>query len=231
MLREIFSTVFEAVLAVPGVRFVLGLVDSRIRPFWAAMLLAGTFYLISRAANYVSLQRARRVVLAEDLAGDTPESESAETTVVLRPSDPPIAAHPPRVMSPALLGALIAGISGVMLVAIIALKLSAPKEEVAAGILAPDVIQREQADTSFAFSAAGWRNDGGTCIATMRVTALGRPPRRLSLFVMNAAGAVIGRDEIDKPVLAVGAMVDFRFRRVDCDDVEEWQVQGAFPTP
>ncbi len=87
------------------------------------------------------------------------------------------------------------------------------------------------ADTAFRFEDAGWRNDKGTCIATIRVTAMGKSPRRLTLFVTDSSGAAIGRDVKEAPVVAPGALVEFHFPKLDCRRVDEWQVQGEFAKP
>ena len=62
MFDQIISSVTEVLLAIPGVREVMGLVDSRLQPLMALLLLAGIVYLVSRAAHYVSLRHARETV-------------------------------------------------------------------------------------------------------------------------------------------------------------------------
>jgi hypothetical protein len=84
------------------------------------------------------------------------------------------------------------------------------------------------ADTAFRFEDAGSRAEKGACIETIRVTAISRTPRRLSLFIMDAAGAVIGHDVLESPAVTAGTMLDFRFPGIDCARVDEWQVQGEF---
>jgi hypothetical protein len=96
------------------------------------------------------------------------------------------------------------------------------------GTAAPQTPTTTTADTAFRFEDAGWRNDKGTCIATIRVTAMGKSPRRLTLFVTDSSGAALGRDVKEAPVVAPGALVEFHFANLDCRRVDEWQVQGEF---
>ena len=230
MLREIISRVLEALVAIPGVRFVLGLVDSRLRPLWAAVLIAGLLYLLSRTANYLSLQRARQIALSEDLARKPAVALGRKAEEAVVPEAPAVVTTDvPKPASTRLVTAAIA--ASIVILLLLSAALRGRSRTPVTTISALDSLAVPAVDTSFTFDDAGWRRDGDACIATMRITALGRHPRRLSLFVMNAAGQVIGRDAIQSPALAVGAMVDFRLRKIDCDDIHEWQVQGEFPTP
>jgi hypothetical protein len=53
---RVLNQIIDHLLAIPGLRFIFGLVNASLRPFLAVLLLAGTLYLLSRAAHYVSLR-------------------------------------------------------------------------------------------------------------------------------------------------------------------------------
>jgi hypothetical protein len=228
----------EALLAIPGVREAMSLVDARLQPLVALLLLAAIVYLLSRAAHYVSLRHAREKVReAQRLEFatphlyhtiDEPEPEAAppdiDALLAAPPSAPPsggIRLRPTH---------LIVSAVTVMFMAAMAMMVrpKAPETAPLESFGPPDDSAVAAADTAFRFEDAGSRAEKGACIETIRVTAISRTPRRLSLFIMDAAGAVIGHDVLESPAVTAGTMLDFRFPGIDCARVDEWQVQGEF---
>ena len=66
---HVLSAIINTLLAIPPIRFVMGLVESRWRPLWAALWLAVIAYLLSRSMNYWALRRARLRLLTETADG------------------------------------------------------------------------------------------------------------------------------------------------------------------
>ena len=233
VLTDIFSRVIDALLAIPGIRFIVGLVDNRLRPVWGLLLIAGTVYFLSRASHYLSLRRARETLRMDAMNTPPPSSGKSERVIATPPTEVAqesgeAAAHPARLVEriPARHARLLLIVSvGVAVVA-----LSAAVALIRSGAAKPPVVassQPAQSDTAFRFEDAGWRMQGNDCIATLRVTAMGRLPRHLALFV-SGKGGVIGRADVNEPAMARGALVDFHIPKVNCDRIETWEVQGEF---
>jgi hypothetical protein len=242
MFDQIIASVTEALLAIPGVREVMGLVDSRLQPLMGVCLLAGMAYLLSRAAHYLSLRHAReKLRQAQELEiansrTDRTIIEPAAAATALVPPDENVAAPAPVITAPRTWVTLrrpvllLGGGAAVIVVAVLAaLTRPAPTDATPLESFGPgEASAVAAADTAFRFEDAGSRAEKGACIETIRVTAISRTPKRLSLFIMDAAGAVIGRDVLESPAVAIGTMLDFRFPGIDCARVDEWQVQGEF---
>lgn len=238
MFDKIISSVMEALLAIPGVREIMGLVDSRLQPLMALLLLAGIAYLLSRAAQYVSLRHARervreaqRLEISNHRSDRTivePPAEAAPTS--MEELHTPVPSAPPSGGFRLRPTHLIVSVVTVMLMAAMAMMVRPKPQETGPldSFDLTDEVAVAAADTAFRFEDAGSRAEKGACIETIRVTAISRRPRRLSLFIMDAAGAVIGHDVLESPAVTAGTMLDFRFPGIDCARVDEWQVQGEF---
>lgn len=83
------------------------------------------------------------------------------------------------------------------------------------------------AEPPFAFAARSWRLVGGACVATLEVTAGSAAPRTLTMYVMDASGGILAKDQLRVASLTPKAFHEFRFPGVDCGAITEWQVQGV----
>ena len=231
MLSEFLGRVLDALMAIPGIRFIVGLVDARFQPIWALLLLAGTVYLLARASAYVSLWRAREVVRMDSVNASPPPRDRGNAPIPASTGAPQTESPPPSAggkTMPERYARLLLFVSlGVAVVAFGAAGLLMRSTRASASN-AGTTPAPAATDTAFRFEDAGWRMQGQDCIATLRVTALGRIPRHLSLFVSGSNGSVIGRADVDSPTLAKGALLDFRIPKVNCDNVQNWEVQGQF---
>jgi hypothetical protein len=203
--NEFFHTIVEALLRIPGVRFVLGLVGVEWRPLWALFCLAVIFYILNRALHYNELRRARRHLAAEllkgemarrqrDVAAGMPNEPLADPDIASPPrwrsaTPPPpvrgsatVADQPPR-------GLVIAAV--VMAIAACLALMAALRTRAVASASARDVQPGFAADSTFQFRARGWHAEQRTCVGTMEVLANSAPPRRLTLHVLDSTGAVI----------------------------------------
>ena len=79
----------------------------------------------------------------------------------------------------------------------------------------------------FAFAARSWRSVGGACVATLEVTAGSAEPRSLTMYVIDASGGILAKDQVRVASLTPKAFHEFRFPGVDCGAITEWQVQGV----
>jgi hypothetical protein len=63
LLNDIIAPISDTLLAIPGVRFIVGLVDGALRPLWVVALLSAAFYLMTRAGQSLSRGLASRLVV------------------------------------------------------------------------------------------------------------------------------------------------------------------------
>ena len=63
LLNDIIAPISDTLLAIPGVRFIVGLVDGALRPLWVVALLSAAFYLMTRAGQSLSRGLASRFVV------------------------------------------------------------------------------------------------------------------------------------------------------------------------
>ena len=101
MFHDVVQAVVSALLAIPPVRFVMGLVDSRWRPLWAALWLAVIGYVVARTLNQLAARRLRLQLMRESLADplggrarDATASAVADATATSAMSSAPTAAAP-----------------------------------------------------------------------------------------------------------------------------------------
>lgn len=235
----------NTLLAIPPIRFVMGLVDARWRPAWAVLWLAVIGYIISRTMTQLALRRARLRLLAR--VGDPYDGKPRELirdrgdiTMSLaqeppnREPPPPEAAptgpaSPSGVVSipvPVLFGALAIGLLAVVGVAVVTR--SAPNAAPPAAVpVAADSVVRPEGPIDVRFRSGSMNGDD--CIGTFEVTQGAGTPARLVAFVMDTSGAVMARDSAQVTAAVAGLFVDFRFRHVDCDEIDDWQLQATTP--
>ena len=262
VIPDLLGALYDALLDIPGMRFLMGLASPNWRPLWAITWLVAIVYVVVRTLE--SLQRRglyRRLArppaaasppvtawppstrptvappLAERPGATTPAEGLAASEVGPYTPDPepgPTMAElvqrtwpkPPSRAARAALGAAALGAA----LALLSLFRGGDAEAGAAdGALAVDTSFAPDMSTDappFTFAARGWRQAGGACVATLEVTGAAQPAGPLTMFVMDAAGTVLGTAALRVPVLVTGAFHEFRFPGVDCDAVTQWQVQG-----
>ena len=255
MFDRLVAAVIDALLAVPPVRFVMGLVDARWRPLWAALWIAVIAYVLSRTMNQLALRRARLRILAEppdgrpltgsggvapDTAADTTARDGVarERTVTTHASDTPAAGAPrhgaagvsiplPIVAVALIVGALaVIGVS----VALRTVPNNSAAATTAAPVAAPPADSAAKPDAPIDVRYRSGRMDGDHCVGTFEVTQGHGTRARLVAFVMDTSGAVIGRDSARVDAAVPGIFVDFRFRYVECDEIDDWQIQATTPS-
>ena len=247
MLRQVVTAVIELLVAIPPVRFIMELVDPRWRPLWAALWLAvipSILFLTVRLTR----RRARRASLQEQSASERPgaaagksgEHERAvadpeERSRVLKPASTPPpspaptppSAPPPqggvRVPVPVIVGAVAIGLAAVA----VASRLL-PNKSGAPSTPAP-VSTPTAADTGLDVRWRSGRMERGDCIGTFEVKRGGGTRAQFVAFVMDTSGAIIARDSGAVDSALPGVLVDFRFRRVACDRIYDWQLQVTTP--
>ena len=255
MLDQVLSAVIDALLAIPPVRFVMGLVESRWRPLWAALWIAVIVYLISRTMSQLALRRARLRILSEAPDGrsltNAPSgggldpapadasvapvgagATSGPTSGPRAAGDPtsvPMGTRRPTIPLPVVGAAVIVGALAVVGVAVATR--SAPNDSTAA-VRAPVADSAAAGpDTPIDIRYRSGRMDDDHCIGTFEVTR-GRGSRaRFVAFVMDTSGAIIGRDSAQVASAVAGLFVEFRFRYVDCEEIDDWQIQATTTTP
>ena len=137
--------------------------------------------------------------------------------------------RPPGVVSipvPVLVGALAIGLLAVVGVAVATR--SAPNATPPVAVpAAADSVVRPEGPIDVRFRSR--RMNGDDCIGTFEVTQGAGTPARLVAFVMDTSGAVMARDSAQVAAAVAGLFVDFRFRRVTCDQIDDWQLQATTP--
>jgi hypothetical protein len=239
---QVLSAIINTLLAIPPIRFVMGLVESRWRPLWAALWLAVIAYLVSRTMNYWALRRARLKLLTEtpdgrQLGVSDPPSPASVTGVPVRvvSAAPASETAPPPPASTAAKPQLpLAILSGALIVAAIVtgtfgmLLRSSPNEPEPQPTIAP-VDSALKPEPPIDVRWRGGRADDDDCIGTFEVTRGAGTRARLAAFVMDTSGAVMARDSAQVTSAVPGVFVEFRFRHVDCEEIDDWQIQATTP--
>ena len=77
-----------------------------------------------------------------------------------------------------------------------------------------------------------WRSgraDGSDCIGTLELTSGTAKPALLVGSVMDSAGAIRAADSAQVASTVSRLLVEFRFRRIRCDEIRDWQLQVMTP--
>jgi len=248
---QFLSPVINALLALPPIRFIMGLVESQWRPLWATLWIAVIVYLMSRTMNQLALRRARLGILNEPIgglptsvlaladesqgSGAAPRREPTPTVAAPIPdsSAPTVPPTPPGPGTASIPVSVVAGavVVGAIVVASVALfTRSAPNGSTDSLVrrgVAPLVDTTAHADAPIDLRLRSGRMDGDNCIGTFEVTHGVGARARLVAFAMDTSGAVIARDSAQVASAVTGMFVDFRFRNVDCDEIDDWQIQAT----
>jgi len=150
------------------------------------------------------------------------------------PPPPPAETPPPAPAQPGKTGipvsvVLAALLAGGLAVAVAALVLRYRPGAPAGPAASATVDTAAAADTALDVRWRSGRMDGVNCIGTFEVIHGGGTPAHFVAFVMDKSGAVIGRDSANVPAAKPGVLVDLTFRRVTCDNIDDWQLQVATP--
>ncbi len=247
MLRQVMTALIDLLGAIPPVRYIMGLVDARWRPLWAVLWLAVipsilflTVRLTLRRARLRSLQEQatrERLGLASARSVDHQRvvSEPEERSRVLKPASTPprspveTPAPPPergvRVPVPVIIGAVVAGVVAVAVTALfLPIKPRAPARPPA------PLDSAAAADTGLDVRWRSGRMDGSDCLATFEVKRGRSTSAQFVAFVMDTTGAILTRDSVSvRSAVVPGLLVDFRFRRVACNRIYDWQLQVTTP--
>ncbi len=259
MFQQIVQALVNALLSIPPVRFVMGLVDARWRPLWATLWLALIAYVVARTMNQVAGRRLRLQMLRESLddpnaaktrgaaAGDTDTTAAsaiAPTAVTsladVTPSQPVARAVVPPVVQipatmlrasvplPVVLAALGAGALAVAGVAF-AIR-AAPNAMPPAGATATTASDTAAlAEKPMDVRWRSGRMDDDDCIGTFEISNGNGTRARFKAFVMDTSGAVMARDSARVDAAVSGLFVEFRFRHVDCDEIDDWRLEATTP--
>jgi hypothetical protein len=233
MLETLLSAVIDGLYRLPPVRFLMGLVNERWRPIWAAVWLVALVHVVLRVLRAIGEHRARRVVVQDTL---TPAPQAAGPTTAPAPTQPApvrspraslvvgelVTRVPPRVLAAIVGVAAVVAVSAALMLRPATAMNAAPVELPEA----PAVPAAPVDDTPFAFRSRGSRADDDDCLMTFESTAGTPAPWSITADVMDSSGTVIARDAKRVTSLLPGLLVEFRFKHVDCDEIESWQFQG-----
>jgi hypothetical protein len=227
----------------------MGLVDPGWRPLWAALWLAVIpsilFLTVRRLTRrrvplQSSMEQATPVpgaVLAKSVEHEPAVPELEGKSRVLKPAstppkspvEMPPSAPPPergvRVPVPVIVAAVVAGVAAVVVASLfLPGKPGAPAQPPAS------VDSSAAADTGLDVRWRSGRMDGVDCLATFEVKRGRSASAQFVAFVMDTTGAILTRDSVNvKSAVVPGLLVDFRFRRVACTRIYDWQLQVTTP--
>jgi hypothetical protein len=239
---QIVQALVNVLLAIPPVRFVMGLVDARWRPLWATLWLALIAYVVARTMNQLAGRRLRLQMLRESLT-DPHGSKPREATVgdpdaTAPPVNAPIVVTPvaqaPATMFrasvplPVVLAALGAGalaVAGVAFALRAAPNATPPAD--ATATVAP--VTAAPVETPMDIGWRSGRMEDDDCIGTFEISNGTGTRARFKAFVMDTSGAVMARDSARVGAAVSGLFVEFRFRHVDCDEIDDWRLEATTP--
>src|SRR5688572_9630623 len=230
----------------------MGLVDIQWRPLGATLWIADIVYLMSRTMHQLALGRVRLRILGEPIGGapilalSVPgDSHRSDTAPSGRPTPPPEPAVPdssapavppeqPHTAAPSVPLSVVAGalVFAAIVVAGVAFLVRSVPNDSAGPLPRPGVAP--VVDTAAPAAApidlrlrSGRMDDANNCIGTFEVTHGTGTRARLVAFAMDTSGAIIARDSAQVTSAVTGMFVDFRFRNVDCDKIDDWQIQAT----
>ena len=129
------------------------------------------------------------------------------------------AKQPPRIPLPVIAGAVVAGLFAAAAAAL----MMRPSPN---GSGPPTT---SPADTALDVKWRTQRADGDDCVATFEVTQGSANGSRFVAFVMDSSGEVMAGDSTAAMDAVRGKQIDFRFRRVNCSKIGDWQLQVLSP--
>ena len=252
VLRQVMTAVIDLLGAIPPVRYVMGLVDARWRPLWAALWLTVIASILFLTIRRLAFRRARSGTLQQNetpdgsgvASGSSAEHELGNRELEENPRVLKPASTPPRsptettpaapakpggggIPVPVVLAALAAG---ALAVALTALLLLPNKRGAPANAASPRGDSAAAADTGLDVRWRSGRMDGVDCLGTFEVKRGSSTSAQFVAFVMDTSGAIMARDSVQvKSAVVPGLLVDFRFRRVACTRIYDWQLQVTTP--
>ena len=130
---------------------------------------------------------------------------------------------------PFLLTAVAIGALAVALTSV-AMRRKAPvADTVGAATAADSATMAAPADSALDIRWRGGRQNSADCMGTFEVTAGRGTNAGLIAAVMDKSGAVMATDSAYAKALERGDQFELRFRRVDCDRIDDWQLQVVSP--
>jgi hypothetical protein len=159
---------------------------------------------------------ASRSTASRSPAADPKASQPASPA----PTTPPA---PKSVPLNVILGALTVGALAVAIAALV----MRPKSQPGATAAKADSVAT--ADTALDIGWRSGRMDGNDCLGTFEVKRGAGTPARFVAFVLDSSGAVMAQDSGGVAAAVRGVLVDFRFRRVTCSKIADWQLQALTP--
>ena len=130
-----------------------------------------------------------------------------------------------RVPVPVIVAAVVAGVAAVVVTSLfLPIKPGAPAKPPVSVDSSP------AADTGLDVKWRSGRMDGGDCVGTFEVKRGSSTSAQFVAFVMDTSGAILAKDSVSvKSAVVPGLLVDFRFRRVACARIYDWQLQVTTP--
>ena len=95
------------------------------------------------------------------------------------------------------------------------------------GTAATDSVARP--DTGLDVRWRSGRQDARDCIGTFEVIHGDGTRAQFAASVMDSAGRIIARDSARVESVVRGLLVNFRFRRIACGAIDDWQLQVTTP--
>jgi len=246
VLAQVMTALIDLLGAIPPVRYVMELVDPRWRPLWAALWLVVIPSILFLTVRRLTRRRVplpppqqqpvrRNAAPAKSVEHEPVGPELEEESRVPKPAstpprspvEMPPSAPPPergvRVPVPVIVAAVVVGVAAVVITS-----LFLPGKP-AAPAPAP-VDSSAAADTGLDVRWRSGRMDGVDCLGTFEVKRGSSASAQFVAFVMDTSGAILARDTASvKSAVVPGLLVDFRFRRVACDRIYDWQLQVTTP--
>ena len=238
MIGQLVSALADSPFSKSPVPLVNGFVEPPWATLWLSLAIAAFGNLVFQALDRLAPQRGQLRLLNER----SPEKRSQPRGGPRKTaSGPPPAADPPAVPPPAapaqpttqtpragvpvhvIVSALIFGAFVVGLAALLMRPASPP------GANATKADSAARGDTALDIGWRSGRMDGSDCIGTFEVKRGAGTPARFVAFVLDSSGAVMAQDSGGVAAAVSGVLVDFRFRKVTCSKIADWQLQALTP--
>jgi hypothetical protein len=214
----------------------MGVVEPPWGQLWLALAIAAFGNLVFQAMDRLAPQRGQLRLLnergsSEKRGPNPPGGESRKTAsgtpdpAVPQPAAPartttqtPKAVPVHVIVSALIFGAFVVGLAALLM---------RPASQPGANATKSDSAAR--ADTALDIGWRSGRMDGNDCVGTFEVKRGAGTPARFVAFVLDSSGAVMAQDSGGVAAAVTGVLVDFRFRKVACSKIADWQLQALTP--